>query len=296
MKSFYEWMKIQKEALMSVGGPDMTHGWELPPYHRDKTIGGASGQKAYEKHKRYYEKGIKTVVIPELSRILARSDEFPLHIYFGEKNDLGSISYFQLGKFISLGDKRNTSYKDYFFKELGIPSDHIVYVKSQSGGDIWKPWMILHGLGHAIDDADSVIPIQKVISDFYLKNTVVSLNAILSIPAFKKVFLSPIFTFNSAQVSERYLSSFSKTDNETELVYELFPWFFYNGCKIPFPKNDMIYEKMLEEIEKMKQGVPNFNPPSSAMELKKRVEDMLVALEREIRNSLDDVRGRVIFD
>lgn len=332
---FKKWF-FYNEALQSVGGSDITQGWNLLSQENDPTLDGLG--ETYKKHEKYYKNAVHKIIIPELTRILSRSDEFPLHIYFGwNKEKLGDNK----DSFFNIGSDRNdfsdhvASLKNYFFEELKIPKDHIVYVKAQSGGDIWKPWMILHGLGHAIlgytSEGRSVFKsIRQIINAAYyehifkkfIKNAssvfedesplISFISEYSRSNSLKGLFFSSIFTFNSAQSTTQNRESFQPISSYNEFSFELIPWFFYNGCKIPKPKKDSVYDAMAEKIISMSYNVDDsyydgeiFTGNEAdkirlqqkiSIEIKVVIEKMLSDIEMIIRKMLNGCRGKVLVD
>lgn len=334
--NFKMWL-FYNEALQGFGGSDITQGWNL--LQNDNTL-----LQSYEKHEKYYKSSVHKIIIPELTRILSRSDEFPLHIYFGwNAEKLGTVK----DDWGSLGNDRPDfsdhvdSLENYFFEELKIPKNHIVYVKAQSGGDIWKPWMILHGLGHAIasytsEGRQGFHSITNRIFDCYQKDIFKKfLNEKSQMTVYspffyfikknnfdsrhdennklvKSLFFSSVFTFNSAQATAQDREYFQPIFNNDEFGYELIPWFFYNGCKIPKPKKDSVYDAMAEKIISMSYNVDDpyhngeiFTGNESdkrrlqqkiSIEIKVVIEKMLSDIEMIIRKMLNGCRGKVLVD
>jgi hypothetical protein len=188
MKSFHEWIRCRlDEALVGKGGVGITPGWRLQRPEEEGTEQGAS----FQRHIKYFNaKHDKT--LSKIEQVLNRSRKFNFHVYFGTLDELEQMfTYKQPGFFNSdvrqqfrqkenrrlwlqqyffgnthqsgLRQKKDyygkedevikkPSHKTYMGKELGVFPNDIVYVKTSHGGDVWTPWIVMHGLGHAIND------------------------------------------------------------------------------------------------------------------------------------------------
>jgi hypothetical protein len=153
MKTFYQFL----EALRTVGGIHLTpHGWVNKQEEDDGTVA---------RNDRYFKAAGKTKVIPTLYEVLGRNSNFPIHIYFGthqeiyDQVDTKSLGFY--GKKEALAEK----YDKYFFEneKFKIPRSDIVYVKEMIGGDVWTPWIVLHGLGHTLFDKKNKVPYHSAI-------------------------------------------------------------------------------------------------------------------------------------
>lgn len=300
------------EVLKSHGGVEFgTPGWSWLSHGDDNT----ASYKEYIKNKKYFQLAANKIVLPKLQEILSRSNKYPLHIYFGELS--------------LLNDKVVRDFdgtQDYFFKYLKLPKNHIVYIKSRCGGDLWKPWMILHGMGHAIgerDDNNFLLSVKELIYFFY-KDLFSNLgtehnNKLSKIPGFelqydndpfrdllyynihdklvrdnlakiRNVFMGSIFTFRSARAFE-HESSFQQTTSKDEFCYELIPWYFYNGCKIPKPST-IVIKNMFNYLQSLQIGNSNLTAPL----LRQKIYTFLSKIQKEVESGLDSVRGKVILD
>lgn len=311
MINFYNFL----EVLKSHGGVEFgTQGWEWLPYEDDNT----SNEREYERNVEYFKLAAHKIVLPKLQEVLSRSNKYPIHIYFGEPNVLN-------GKFIRDFDGT----QEYFFKHLKIPKSHIVYIKSRCGGDLWKPWMILHGIGHAIGDRDdsagfNFVETIKILIELFYRDLFSNLNTehnekLSKIPGFnlahssdpfrdllyynihdklirdnlakiRNVFIGSIFTFKSASAG-RDRPAFQTTTSKDEFCYELIPWYFYNGCKIPKPSTSVI-KNMFDYLKTLQIGSSDLTLPL----LKQKIYTFLSKIQKEVENGLDSARGKVIFD
>lgn len=153
MKTFYQFL----EALRTVGGIHLTpHGWVNKQEEDEGTVA---------RNDKYFKAAGKTKVIPTLYEVLGRNSDFPIHIYFGTHQEIyDQVDRKSLG-FYEYKQAMAEKYDKYFFEneKFKIPRSDIVYVKEMIGGDVWTPWIVLHGLGHTLFDKKNKVPYNNAI-------------------------------------------------------------------------------------------------------------------------------------
>lgn len=153
MKTFYQFL----EALRTVGGIHLTpHGWVNKQEEDEGTVA---------RNDKYFKAAGKTKVIPTLYEVLGRNSDFPIHIYFGTHQEIyDQVDTKSLG-FYGYKEAMAEEYDKYFFEneKFKIPRSDIVYVKEMIGGDVWTPWIVLHGLGHTLFDKKNKVPYNNAI-------------------------------------------------------------------------------------------------------------------------------------
>jgi len=295
------------EYLQSVGGFGITHGWEPPVIAQGGKPGEAKSE--VERNQLYFDKAAKSVVIPKLYKVLGRDSTFPIHIYFGKHSKVNI-------------DKHSDN-QEYFFEELGISYEDIVYVKLEVGGDVWKPWMVLHGLGHAIFEKkpkerrkipysreDIINTINHMYVNEYsilsqaekhswIKDNPLSYFITDRYSQIRNICFTPIFTFRSVRSGLAPSPTFSPTTAVNEFVYELIPWFFFNGGKIPLP-NDLIYKNIADTVEKSKKSVEKSEEVDTVEKSEEHIRrvtvEMLKKVEFMLIENLEACRGHVLID
>lgn len=309
MINFYNFL----ESLQSVGGFGLTNGWNVLDSNSDKT----GTEKEIKNNINYFLKAGKKIVVPELYKVLERSAKFPIHIYFGLPDYIEKeISSYALSAH-SLEDevergKIIDTLEDYFFGDMGIPETDIVYVKAQSGGDIWKPWMVLHGMGHAIDAftnsnySNSIIRNVRKYYDDILQSIgrdngfkyIIFNRMIGDSKELRKLLLSSIFNFRSAGVPrkeyDKIQSEFDYVRSHIEFCYELIPWYFYNSCQIPLPI-DSVYDAITEKLVNKNPNV-HYSREKVFNKLKRETTKMLSKIDEVIETTLNSCRGQVLMD
>jgi len=318
MKNFYEFL----ESLQSHGGASITPGWSFLNMKQDLY----ANKKQVTANKNYFKKFAKSKIIPKLVEVLNRNTDYPIHIYFGIKNDAKKIVRTQDITEINILKKL---YMDYFFNIQKIPPQDIVYVKQVSGGDVWKPWIIIHGLGHALfryakqylskiqgmysNFLDIFIPYPEIIdyilapARFYPDHDRVimylhknpNFKNVEELPNFlllRNMFLSNIFRFRSAKTFDISMHSYMPLDrsfapliNKEEFVYEVFTWFMFNGCKLP-----RVDEEHIEQISNFSEKY-HVEPINRGV-IKTSINALLSDIEALFHDLLQKSRGKVLID
>ena len=153
MKNFYQFL----EALQTVGGIHLTpHGW----VNKEEEDNGIVAR-----NDKYFKAAGKTKVIPTLYEVLGRNSDFPIHIYFGTHQEIYDQVNRKFLSFYGYKEAMAEEYDKYFFEneKFKIPRSDIVYVKEMIGGDVWTPWIVLHGLGHTLFDKKNKVPYNNAI-------------------------------------------------------------------------------------------------------------------------------------
>ena len=297
MKTFVEYLEARgkfHESLKSVGGFGLMGGW--------KPIGDESSEEN-KKNASYFGSVAKKIVVPKLYDVLERGST-DIHIYFGRKENMFLDR-------ISLSKENNIlRYENYFFEELGIPKTDIVYVKEMIGGDVWKPWIVLHGLSHAIIDSphtkSKIKQFFDLIKDFYSKLCEVDLYNILIISGGesgdqfrqlenRRFLLSKIFRFRSAKTYDldrhTFMSRndlFAPVNSVEELIHEIFTWFLYNGENLPMPD-----KSTLKEIYDYLQSI---DCDISEEKIESLISELFENLISMFKKNIADCRGHVVVD
>jgi len=293
MKTFFEYLEARgnfHESLKSVGGFGFMQGW--------KPIGD-EGSEENKKNVSYFSSVAKKIVVPKLYDVLERGST-DIHIYFGRKEEF-SINLL-------------SNYENYFFEELGIPKTDIVYVKEIVGGDVWKPWIVLHGLSHALMDSDhtksKLVDCFHLIKNFYSKLCGINLYSILMVGTLissgesgdqfrqlenRRFLLSKIFKFRSAKTYDldrhdvMYRNNlFTPVNSVEELIHEIFTWFLYNGENLPIPE-----ESTLKEIYDYLQSI---DCDISVNQIKSLISELFEGLISMFRANIAACRGHVVID
>jgi hypothetical protein len=101
--------------------------------------------------------------------------------------------------------------------------------------------------------------------------------------------------------------TFSPTTAVNEFVYELIPWFFFNGGKIPLP-NDSIYKNIADTVEKSEEHIRRvtvgrravkYHPhrvEKSEEHIRRVTVEMLKKVESMLIENLESCRGHVLID
>jgi len=306
MLDFYNFL----EALKSVGGFGITPGWnpETKNLHPDKYTDPVQVKHFLAMAKKpSEEKGI----IAKLDDIFQRKGhieqkDLDIHIYFGSMS-LNSFPEEVKGR--SLYQK----YQNYFFNYLKIPKTDIVYIKTVPGGDVWKPWIVIHGLAHAIyydKVVNNHLELTKIYSIYNLFNDFFSnlmpplffdklkkrgyysdlLDQMIVDVSTRIDFIAPVFKFKSAQQSEisgpGEPKKFGGLTDKQEFIFEVFTWYIWNGQKLPRPQiSDFVKSKYstLFDYKSPEQFVEAFN-------------ELFTQLEDIFRSDLDKIKGHVVID
>jgi len=305
MKTFVEYLEARgkfHESLKSVGGVGLTPSWRWLDVSEDE----ATGRKDIDTNISYFSSAAKNIVVPKLYDVLERGST-DIHIYFGRNTYNTNMGKWKLSK-----EEIISHYEEYFFRKLKIPKTDIVYVKEQGGGDVWKPWIVLHGLSHAILDNPKTfsvkydsIKFRDLFNDFYLNfgndilNKVLYINSldIKDIPKAieaRKFLLSKIFKFSSARTYDNVgrhsfsAGKFVPVGSFTELVHEIFTWFLYNGEKLPLPSEN--------EIKEIHEYLASDGIVIEMGEIKNLILELFENLILMFKENLKDCRGHVVVD
>ena len=97
--------------------------------------------------------------------------------------------------------------------------------------------------------------------------------------------MASVFNFSSMRSNKTTNDSFTplSMNLSEEFIYELIPWFFFNGTKIPLP-NDDVYVKMAVATG------------GSIEHIKRATVQMLGKIQEMIIANLEHCRGKVLID
>lgn len=282
----YWLQRDQKSKGAEAKGKDIK--WSFPDYANwdyfkiHKTTADLEAEKTHRVLTRNYKD-----VISKLDEKLMKLGDVDFHIYFGLPENIKALINSN-----TFNDRAEveTVLADYFFNEMNIPKNDVVFVKSGASGDILTPWIVLHTIGHAMTDS-------KVLKNYDKKwNDLWKMLSDLNIMHHSVV--SCIFNFRSARthMNKKRSTMFNAVPDLLELRHELVASYLWNGGHIKRPEPECI-AKIYHNggiVETLKYS--RLSDEEITEKLTSLVNQFYDEADKLIKESLDALRGHVLID
>lgn len=282
----YWLQKDQESKGAEAKGKDIK--WNFPDYANwdyfkiHKTTADLEAEKTHRVLTRNYKD-----VISKLDERLMKLGDIDFHIYFGLPENIKDLINYN-----TFNDRAEveTVLADYFFNEMNIPKNDIVFVKSGASGDILTPWMILHTIGHAMTDSKLLKNYDKKWNDLW--------QILSGFNIMHHSVVSCIFNFRSARVhlNKKKSTAFNAVPDLLELRHELIASYLWNGGRIKRPGTECIAKIYrsggLVGIFKYRR----LSDDEIAEKLIQTVNRFYDEADKLIKESLDSLRGHVLID